>query len=37
MAGADHVFAQHADAVSEHLEDYVKKTIARREMALAAD
>jgi len=36
-AGADHVFANHADAVSEAVEDYCGKVIARRAMALAAD
>jgi len=35
--GADHVFANHADYVSNAVEDYVKKTMARRAMALAAD
>ena len=35
--GADHVFANHADAVAEALEDHVGKSIARRTMALAAD
>jgi len=35
--GADHVFASHADAVGEAVEDYVGKAIARRTMALAAD
>lgn len=37
FAGADHIFAEHADAVSEALEDHVGKVIARRQMALAAD
>ena len=35
--GADHVFANHADFVASSVEDYVKKTMARRAMALAAD
>jgi uncharacterized protein len=35
--GADHVFADHADKVSEAVEDYCGKAIARRQMALAAD
>jgi hypothetical protein len=35
--GADHVFAEHADRVSDAIEDYCGKTIARRAMALAAD
>jgi alpha/beta superfamily hydrolase len=37
VAGADHVFANHADQVSHAVEDFVKKTMARRTMALAAD
>ncbi len=37
LPGADHVLAQHADPVSAHVEDYVKKTMAARSMALAAD
>ena len=37
MAGADHVLASHADVVTEAIEDYVGKTIARKTMALAAD
>ena len=37
FAGADHVFANHADPVSEAVEDHVGKAIARRSMALAAD
>jgi hypothetical protein len=36
-AGADHVFATHAETVGEAIDDYVGKTIARRAMALAAD
>jgi alpha/beta superfamily hydrolase len=36
-AGADHVFAEHADKVGEAVEDYVGKVVARRAMALAAD
>jgi hypothetical protein len=35
--GADHVFANHADAVGAALEDHVTRTMARRTMALAAD
>jgi hypothetical protein len=35
--GADHVFAEHAERVSEATEDYCGKSIARRAMALAAD
>ena len=35
--GADHVFATHADAVSEAVEDFCGKSIARRQIALAAD
>ena len=39
FAGADHIFANHADAVSEALEDHVTKKIAAKSaaMALAAD
>jgi hypothetical protein len=37
FAGADHVFANHADAVAEAVEDCCGKAIARRQMALAAD
>jgi alpha/beta superfamily hydrolase len=37
VPGADHVFASHADNVTVAVEDYVKKTMARRTMALAAD
>jgi alpha/beta superfamily hydrolase len=37
QAGADHVFAAHADQVSIAIEDHVKKTMARKTMALAAD
>jgi alpha/beta superfamily hydrolase len=37
FAGADHVFASHAEPVSDAVEDYVKKTMARKTMALAAD
>ena len=36
-AGADHVFATHADEVGLAVDDFVGKTIARRAMALAAD
>ncbi|MGI4745600.1 MAG: alpha/beta hydrolase [Janthinobacterium lividum] len=36
-AGADHVFATHAEQVSEAVEDYVGKIVARKAMALAAD
>ena len=36
-AGADHVFASHADQVGEDVEDYVSRIMARRTMALAAD
>jgi hypothetical protein len=35
-AGADHIFAEHADAVSEAVEDHVGMVIARSQMALAA-
>jgi hypothetical protein len=35
--GADHVFAVHSEKVSEAIEDYCGKSIARRQMALAAD
>ncbi len=35
--GADHIFAEHADAVSLAVEDHAGKVIARRQMALAAD
>jgi len=35
--GADHVFANHAEAVAEAVEDHCGKAIARRQMALAAD
>ena len=35
--GADHVFANHAEAVAEAVEDHCGKAIARRAMALAAD
>ena len=35
--GADHVFAEHAEKVSEAIEDHCGKAIARRAMALAAD
>ena len=37
LGGADHVFANHADAILAAIEDYVKKTMARKTMALAAD
>ena len=37
FAGADHIYAEHADAVSVAVEDHVGKVIARRQMALAAD
>ena len=37
FAGADHVFANHADAVAEAVEDHAGKAIMRRQMALAAD
>jgi alpha/beta superfamily hydrolase len=37
VPGADHVFASHADYVANAVEDHVKKTMARRTMALAAD
>ena len=36
-AGADHVFANHAEQVSDAVEDYVGKIVARKTMALAAD
>ena len=35
--GADHVFANHAEPVSDAVEDYVGKIVARKTMALAAD
>ena len=37
FAGADHVFASHADEVSVALEDHVGAMMARRALALAAD
>lgn len=37
FAGADHVYADHADKVSDAVEDHCGKAIARRAMALAAD
>ena len=36
-AGGDHVFANHADTVSDAIDDYVGKIIARKTMAIAAD
>jgi alpha/beta superfamily hydrolase len=36
-AGADHVFASHAEQVGEALEDHVGMVQARKAMALAAD
>ena len=35
--GADHVFANHAEQVSDAVEGYVGKIVARKTMALAAD
>jgi hypothetical protein len=35
--GADHVFANHADKVTEAVEGYVSQSLARKQMALAAD
>ena len=35
--GADHVFANHADKVTEAVESYVSQSLARKQMALAAD
>jgi alpha/beta superfamily hydrolase len=35
--GADHVFANHADRITEAVESYVSQSIARKQMALAAD
>jgi alpha/beta superfamily hydrolase len=35
--GADHVFADHADKVTEAVESYVSQCLARKQMALAAD
>jgi alpha/beta superfamily hydrolase len=35
--GADHVFAHHADRIGQETEEYVRQTMARRQMALAAD
>jgi len=37
FAGADHVFAEHADKVAEGVENYVSQCLARKQMALAAD
>jgi alpha/beta superfamily hydrolase len=37
VPGADHVFATQAEIVGEALEDHVKRSMARRTMALAAD
>jgi alpha/beta superfamily hydrolase len=37
FAGADHVFAHHAEQVGDALEDYVTKVQTRKTMALAAD
>jgi alpha/beta superfamily hydrolase len=37
FAGADHVFAAHADRVAEAVDDFCGKSIARKQMALAAD
>ena len=37
VPGADHVFATHAEIVSDAVEDHVKTVMARRSMALAAD
>ena len=37
FAGADHVFANHAEQVGAAVEDYVTKAQARKNMALAAD
>jgi alpha/beta superfamily hydrolase len=35
--GADHVFANHADRITEAVESYVSQSLARKQMALAAD
>ena len=35
--GADHVFGNHADKVAEAVESYVSQSLARKQMALAAD
>ncbi len=35
--GADHVFGNHADKVTEAVESYVSQALARKQMALAAD
>ncbi len=35
--GADHVFANHADKVTEAVESYVSQALARKQMSLAAD
>jgi uncharacterized protein len=35
--GADHVFANHAEKVAEAVESYVSQSLARKQMALAAD
>ncbi|CAG4910426.1 unnamed protein product [Acidocella sp. C78] len=37
LEGADHVFANHAEAIGEAVETYVSGEIARKHMALAAD
>jgi alpha/beta superfamily hydrolase len=37
IPGADHVFASHADTVSDAVDDFCGKAIARKQMALAAD
>jgi alpha/beta superfamily hydrolase len=37
VPGADHVFANHAEIVSDAIEDHVKTVMGRRSMALAAD
>jgi alpha/beta superfamily hydrolase len=35
--GADHVFANHAEKIAEAVEGYVSESLARKQMALAAD
>ena len=35
--GADHIMANFADRIGQETEDYVRKTMARRQMPLAAD
>jgi len=37
LTGADHVFANHADVIADAIDDHVKRKMAPRQMALAAD